>query len=183
VSVHMYKQFLEFQQSNINTHEVFMKIAENLEGVVAFLKQSFSVRGVSGQNILYEVDQTKTIITLNILWRTISFIARHNTKPQALYRGDVIPPIFAGRIIAISGNYFDIIKENEDEMPKLLEHEIASLYIPGEKSQGAIMKIRHIGSQEFPLSQIDAPREFLLKVIETLCGGGIYHEEGNKKLI
>ena len=46
-----------------------------------------------------------------------------------------------------------------------------------------LMKIKHLGSKEFPQSQIDAPRDFILKVIELTCGGGLFHKEGVKKNI
>ena len=36
-------------------------------------------------------------------------------------------------------------------------------------------------NREFYLNQVDAPREFVLKVVETICGGGFYHEEGARK--
>ena len=36
-------------------------------------------------------------------------------------------------------------------------------------------------NREFFLNSSDASREFVLKVIETICGGGLYHEEGSRK--
>ena len=42
VSSHMYKQFLEYQQSNANTAELFDKMVENMALTVEYLKQSFS---------------------------------------------------------------------------------------------------------------------------------------------
>ena len=83
--------------------------------------------------------------------------------------------------MALRGNYNEIIKnakDREDEMAKLLENEIASLYIPPDQSQKCIFKIKHTG-QEFMLNQTDAPREFVLKVVETVCGGGLYHQDGS----
>ena len=86
-------------------------------------------------------------------------------------------------LIAIRGNYNDIIKDakdRDDEMAKLLENEIASLYVPADSNQKCIFKIKHTG-QEFTLNQIDAPREVVLKVVETVCGGGLYHQDGSLK--
>ena len=80
-------------------------------------------------------------------------------------------------------NYNDIIKDakdRDDEMAKLLENEIASLYVPADSNQKCIFKIKHTG-QEFTLNQIDAPREVVLKVVETVCGGGLYHQDGSLK--
>ena len=65
-------------------------------------------------------------------------------------------------------------------MAKLLENEIASLYVPAETNQNSILKIKHLGNKEFYLNQLDAPREFVLKVVEIICGGGLYHEEGGR---
>lgn len=182
VSTHMYKQYLEYEKSMLNMGEVFSKMKDNLDVIMDYLRQSFSSRGISAQNINYEIDSTKTVIVINILWHQISIVMRYNDFPQALHREG--EPMFASRIIAIKGNYFEIIKKSkENDIDAILEFETASLYIPAEKSQHAIMKIKHLGGKEFHQSQIDAPRDFLLKVIELTCGGGLFHKEGIKKNI
>ena len=66
-------------------------------------------------------------------------------------------------------------------MDVLLANEIASLYVPSEKNQGTIMTIRHKDNQELYISQLDASREFLLKVIEIVCAGGEFHKQNSKK--
>lgn len=181
VSGHMYKQYLEYQQSSSNMRDVFMGILENVRSVMECIKQSFVSRGISGQNIYYDIEQSKALVFLQILWHSISIMAIANDKPQALYRENN-PPMFSGRIIALNGKYSDIIKkENDNEFQTLLEHEVASLYIPAEKTAPAIIKIRHLGNKEISLSQKEASREFVLKVIEIICGGGLYHEESIKK--
>lgn len=178
VSTHMYKQFLEFQRSTMNAQEIFVKITDNLQATVEYLKQSFGARGVATDNIYFEESSDKSVIVLNILWHTISFTTHWNNQPQALYRG-VEAPMIAGRIMAIKGNFNEIIKNVKDEsqLQSVLEQEVASLFIPAERSQNCIIKINHLGNKEFYINHMDAPREFLLKVIETICGGGIYHEE------
>ena len=162
VSTHMYKQFLEYQRSTMNATETFVKITDNMQSTVEYLKQSFGARGV----------------VLHILWHTISFTTRWNNQPQALYRG-VEMPMISNRIIALKGNFHEIIKDvkEEDQLQTVLEQEVASLFIPAERGQNCIIKINHLGNKEFYINHMDAPREFLLKVIETICGGGIYHEE------
>lgn len=179
VSVHMYKQYLDYQHANLNTQEMFIKMIEYLDETVSFLKQYFSSRGISSQNIYYQVDEKRTVIRLNILWQTISFITRCNEKPQALYRENQ-DPMFCGRIMALNGDYEDMLKKQDFDFSSILDNEVASLYCPAEKTSSAIIKIRHLGNRDFYISQIDAPREFLLKVIETICGGGCFHEEGFK---
>ena len=178
VSTHMYKQFLEYQRSTMNATETFVKITDNMQSTVEYLNQSFGARGVATDNIFFETDETNTVLVLHILWHTISFTTRWNNQPQALYRG-VEMPMISNRIIALKGNFHEIIKDvkEEDQLQTVLEQEVASLFIPAERGQNCIIKINHLGNKEFYINHMDAPREFLLKVIETICGGGIYHEE------
>ena len=183
VSTHMYKQFLDYQKATINTSEVFNEAIENLATIIESLKKSFSSRGVSAQNIYVEHDSAKTIVTINILWHKISLTTRCNYEPQALFRENNTP-LFSGRIMAINGNYYEImngVDDRKEEMKRLLDNEVASLYIPADKMQNAIFKIKHLSNREFTLNPQDAAREFTLKVIEIICGGGVYHEEGSRK--
>ena len=183
VSSHMYKQFLDYQHSTVNTNDIFSRMVDCLNIVTDNLKQSFSSRGITTQNIYVEAHSLKSIAVVNILWHKISFTTRCNFQPQALYREDGIH-IPANRIMAIKGNYNDIIQgitDREEEIVKLLENEIASLYVPPDQTQKCIFKIKHSG-QEFTLNQIDAPRDVVLKVIETVCGGGLYHQDGSVKM-
>lgn len=183
VSTHMYKQFLDYQNATINTAEVFGEIIQDLKSIVDSLKKSFSSRGITTQNIYVDYDPQKTIATINILWHTISLTTRCNFEPQALYR-EQQPPLFCGRIMAIKGNYNDIMKGTDDKsecMKRLLDNEIASLYIPADKMQNSIFKIKHLSNREFFLNSQDSAKEFVLKVIEIVCGGGVYHEEGSRK--
>ena len=178
----MYKQYLDYEKSLLNMAEVFSKMKDNLDVIIDYLRQSFSSRGVSTQNIKFDIDSSRTVMVVNILWHQFSLVSRYNDFPQALHREG--KPMFASRIIAIKGNYFEIIKKAKDnDIDSILEFETASLYIPAEKSKPAVMKIKHLGNKEFPQSQIDAPRDFILKVIELTCGGGLFHKEGVKKNI
>lgn len=182
VAVHMYKQYLDYQNSTMNTNEAFSKMIDNAAQVIEYLKQSFSVRNIPTQNILYNVDQNNTVITMNVLWHTISFTDRYNLIPKALPRTDDIPPLFCGRIFALNGNYYKIVEKIDQNNPEaqiqaMLENEIASLYLPAEKTQNAIITLKHKNNQEFYISQVDAPREFLLKVIEIVCAGGDFHAQ------
>lgn len=174
----MYKQFLEYQRSTMNATETFVKITDNMQATVEYLKQSFSARGVATDNIYFDVDESKSVLVLNILWHTISFTTRWNNQPQALYRG-VEMPMISNRIIAMKGNFHEIVKnkKEDEELQAVLDQEVASLFIPAERGQNCIIKINHLGNKEFYINHMDAPREFLLKVIETICGGGVYHEE------
>ena len=46
----------------------------------------------------------------------------------------------------------------------------------------AIFKIKHLSNRELNLNPQDAARAFSLEVIEIICGGGVYHEEGSRKV-
>ena len=183
VSSHMYKQFLEYQQSNANTAVLFEKMVENMALTVEYLKQSFTVRGIPSENIYYEYDKQRHIAIMNILWHSITFYSNMKDKPKALHREKDVP-LFTGRIIAIKGMLPELLQGYNDETEqKLLDMEVASLYVPADKSGKAIIKIRHLGNQEFYINQMEAPREKKKKVIETICGGGNYHKEGSRVTI
>jgi len=183
VSSHMYKQFLEYQQSNANTAILFEKMVENMSLTVEYLKQSFTTRGIPSENIYYEYDKQRHIAVMNILWHSITLFTNMKDNPKALHREKDVP-LFTGRIIAIKGFLPELKQGYNDEIEqKLLDMEVASLYVPADKSGKAIIKIRHLGNQEFYINQMEAPREFLLKVVETICGGGNYHKEGSRVTI
>lgn len=179
LSTHMYKQFLNYQHATVNTNEIFSRMIDCLNIVSENMKQSFSSRGVNTQNIYVESDAVKSVSVINILWNTISFTTRCNFEPLVLSRDDGrnIP---SNRIMALKGNYNEIIqgvKNHEEEIARLLENEIASLYVPPDENQKCIFKIKFTG-QEFLLNQTDTPREVVLKVVEIVCGSNEYHKDG-----
>jgi len=183
VSTHMYKQFLDYQHATMNTTEIFSEMVDNLKVISDSLKQSFASRGITTENIYVEHDKDKTVVVIHILWHVISLTSRCNFEPQALYR-EGASPMFSGRIMAINGDYNELLegkKSRNEIMEVLLDKEVASLYVPADKSQNSIFKIRHLANREFFLNSTDASREFVLKIIETVCGGGLYHEEGSRK--
>ncbi len=182
VAVHMYKQFLDFQQSSQLTHEMFLRMIATIKDVVENLKQGFKIRNIPNQNVYFEIDKTNTLACVNILWHTITFTSRFNISPKALPR-EGTTPIFCGRIFALNGSYASIIQDAQDydaQMKALLDNEIASLYVPADKTQSSVMTIRHKNNQEILISPQDASREFLLKVIEAVCAGGQFHDQGQK---
>jgi hypothetical protein len=184
VSTHMYKEYLDYQNATINTVEVFKEIIDDLKLTVDSLKKSFTSRGLPHQtNIHVDFDTQKTVVTLDILWHTISLTTRCNFMPQALYRENQ-QPFPCGRIMAIKGNYNELMRDINDKnkgMEILLDNEIASLYVPADKMQNSILKIKPFSNREFPLTAQDSAKEFALKVIEIVCGNVIYHEEGSRK--
>ena len=183
ISAHMYKQFCDYQHSNENTSEIFAHMASALNDLVDNLRQSFASRGVATENIWKKIEPKVPAIVVNIFWQQFSFTMRCNFKPQALFR-EKESALFSGRIMAIKGDYFELIKQAknpDEEMAILLDNEIASLFVPENKMQSAIFKLKHRANKEFLLAQIDAGREFALTVSEAICGGTVYHEEGSRK--
>lgn len=71
-------------------------------------------------------------------------------------------------------------KDRDEEIVKLLENEIASLYVPADSSRKCVFKIniwvRICSKPDW------CPREVVLKVVETVCGGGLYHQDGSLKV-
>ena len=183
VSVQMYKSFLDFQNATLNMNEVFSDIIKDLKSIEETLKKSFTSRGVPTQSIYVEYDAQKTVATINILWNTISLTTICNFEPQALYR-EQQQPFLSNRIMAVRGNYNELIKGAKDQnecMERMLDNEIASLYIPSDKMKNAIFKIKNLSNREFNLNFLDCAKEFVLKVIELVCGDWHYHEEGSRK--
>lgn len=177
VSSYMTKQYNEYQLSNQNTNIVFSEILNLGNEVVEILKKEFENKDIHPNGISFSTDSDRSVGILRILWHSISFTTRGNLKPQALYRQDDAP-LFCGRIIALNGDFNSAsVEAGNLEFPEILNCEMASLYIPAHKDKDAIMKIKHIGNIEYKINQSSAAREFLLKVIEIICGGGFYHEE------
>lgn len=177
VSSHMVKQLKEYDESTKNTNAIFCKMLKVMEDIVEILKKDFEEKGINPNQVSFYSDPDKSVAILSILWHSISFTMRENIKPQALYRKENAP-LFCGRIIALNGDFQKASLDIADiEYPDILNCEIASLYIPAEKRSDAIMKIKHVGNVEYSINQVECAKEFLLKVIEIICGGGFYHEE------
>lgn len=182
VTAYMYKQFCDYQHINENTSEIFANMANVAKEVVEQLKQSFASRGVATENIWVKFDTKVPAIIINVFWLQYSFTMRCNFKPQALFR-EGSTSLYSGRIMAVKGDYFVAVanaKTPDAEMACLLDKELASLYVPANKMENAIIKARY-GSKEIPLNQTDAGREFVLKITESIVTDTMYHEEGTRK--
>ena len=173
---HLYQQHKEYISSTNNTSVIFEEMLNEANNIVNFIRKSIILRGLNPSQVFCEIDADRSVAILNILWHTISFTTRGNTKPMALYRKSE-PPLFTGRIIAFNGDFQDIALDMQNQQyPDMLSSEIASLYVPHDNKMPAIVKINHIPDKELYWNQKEAPKLFLLKVIEIICGGGIYHE-------
>lgn len=173
---HMQKQLREHEAAMQGANRIFDELLTEMEKLRTCFQESFAARNVMPEQIYSHVDADRSVGILNILWQTISFTTRGNTKPLAMYRLGR-PPVFTGRIVAVHGHFHELNRGLHDDLfPALLHHEIASLHIPADPTAPAIMKIKHLGEEEHYLHQADAARMFLIKTVEVTCGGGFFHE-------
>lgn len=182
VADHMKHQLNEHHLAVKNTDRIFDELLAEMKRSCGYFQEMFTPFGnhhsakQDHRQIYQHVDADRSVGILNLIWQTISFTTRGNTKPMALPRKGRLP-LFTGRIVAVHGDFQQLHSYMDDSLfPDLLDHEIASLFIPADKKTPAIMKVRHLEGEEFQLNQDEAAREFLMKVIQVTCGGGFFHE-------
>lgn len=172
---HMFHQLRDFEASQRRTECMFEQLLCQLEETVVSFQQSFLARELPVGKVYAKIDSDRSVGILYLLWHTVSFLSRGNTKPMALNRSGR-EPMFSGRIVALLGDYHDnVIRYHSQETQDLLEDELASLYIPGSPEQPAVMRFNH-SKEELFFHQAEATEQFLLKILEAVCGGGYFHE-------
>jgi hypothetical protein len=182
LAAHMQSQLKEHEAAMTNTCRVFEYLLQDLENFAECFQEAFKSRmpewdELSSPRIQNQSDPDRSVGILRILWHAMSFTTRGNTKPLALNRPGR-PPVFTGRIIALNGDFLDTRSNlHAAHFTELLNHEVASLYVPADPSAPAVMSIKHLAGEELYFHQADAPRRFLLKVVEIICGGGFFHEQ------
>jgi hypothetical protein len=176
IVTYLHKQYVDYVHSTVNTSQIFDELLVELKNACGYLKGAVEENGINPAQVYYEIDPDRSVGILNVLWHTISFTTRNNTRPQALQREDK-PPLFSGRIIALKGDFQHAALELQDQdFSEMLRCEIASMYIPSNPDKPAIVKFKSYEDNEIYYDQEEAARKFLLKVIEVTCKGGIYHE-------
>lgn len=177
VSAHMLSQYSDFKNSSENADELFANIYENMKSVVEYFKQTFAARGISTESIYCVKDDATQSLLMSVLWQKVGFTMFLNKKPLALHRQDG-KKVICQRILATKGDCIKIIQENpENYTAKLLDAEVASLYIPANKNDLCEMRVRHLSNEIHAINQQAASKEFFLKVVEYTCGGGSLHTE------
>lgn len=172
---HMFYQLKEHEAAQQRTTQMFEQLLCQLEEAVVSFQQSFIKREVPVGSIYARIDADRSVGILHLLWHTVSFTTRGNTKPMALSRNGR-KPLFTGRIVALLGDYQEnTFGTQAQEYPDVLQDELASLYVPASPVQPAVMKFRH-RKDELYFHQAEATQQFLLKVLESVCGGGYFHE-------
>lgn len=172
---HMFNQLKEHEAAQKRTEAMFEQLLCQLEEVVVNFQQSFLMREVPVGGIYARIDADRSVGILQLLWHTLSFTTRGNTKPMALNRSGR-EPMFTGRIVALMGDYHEnVLLKRSQDYEDLLEDELASLYVPASPVQPAVMRFRH-SKEELFFHQSEATQQFLLKILEAICGGGQFHE-------
>lgn len=172
---HMFFQLKEHEAAQQRTTIMFEQLLRQLEETVVSFQQSFLQRQMPIGNVYARIDADRSVGTLHLLWHSVSFVTRGNIKPMALKRNGR-DPMFSGRIVAIMGDYHEnVTLMRSQEYADILEDELASLFIPAAPDQPAVMKFTH-QSDELFFHQAEATQQFLLKILEALCGGGYLHE-------
>lgn len=181
LAAHMQRQLQEHEAAMLNTYRVFEYLLQDIDSFTACFQQAFASRLEMLENMPPQIhaqcDPDRSVGILHVLWHAISFTTRGNTKPLALNRPGR-PPLFTGRIVALNGDFLDTHSNlHSSNFSDLLNQEIASLFVPADPSAPAVMRIKHLAGEELYFHQMDAPRRFLLKVVEIVCGGGFFHEQ------
>ena len=179
VAAHMLSQYSDFNNSARNASDIIESIYSNMESVAQYFSQTFSARGIpSAVNRCYcKRDEEIQTVLLSVLWEKVGFTMYLNDLPQALHRKDG-KKVVCHRILATRGDCIKIIRENPDNYKqKLLEAEIASLFVPADKNDICEMRVRYLSNEIHAVNQQIAAKEFFLKVLEYTCGRIHLHEE------
>lgn len=148
-----------------------------MESVCEYLKQTFAARGLSTDGIYCKRDEEIQSVLMSIKWKKIGFTLILNDEPRAIFRQDN-QKIICYRILATKEDCLKIIHDNPDNYKsKLLDAEVASLYIPANKNDFCELKLKYITKGNHLINQSEAAKEFLLNVIEFTCKGKTIHPE------
>lgn len=187
-------QWLEYQHARIQTNMIFDQLLTDLsaytdecrQGLTRFFRNPETRAHFSEfprahsdiqRQIYSHIDADRSVGILNLLWHTISFTMRGNTRPMALKRSGNAP-MYTGRIVALLGDFQELTEDNIlQDFSELLTHEIASLYIPCQPDAPLVMRMAHLGDKDHFIPAPEAPNAFIQKVVETVCNGGYFHEK------
>ncbi|MGE0199889.1 MAG: hypothetical protein AB7P76_02840 [Candidatus Melainabacteria bacterium] len=184
---YMVGQASDYERALANTDRIFHRVLDELQLFVESFRGALVQRmqplieqdrvpSMLEGRLTVQTDADRSVGILNLLWQTLSLTTRGGVKPLA-YGRPGRPPVFAGRILAFHGDYLDPHGPLQTQnYPAVLQHEIASLYVPADPVSPAFMKIRHRPEEEIYFTQQEAARQFVLRVVEMTCGGGFFHE-------
>jgi len=173
---HMSHQRSQHDAAVANCNRLFNHLLDDLPAFTYGFHQAFAPKGIGSEQIYHHHDPDRSVGILRVLWHTLSFTTRGNTQPLALSRAGR-DPVFTGRILCVRGDFQDLsLLWDPQQFSDFLPFEIASLFVPADEAQPAVMTIPHLGDAEEYFHQADAARLFLLRTVELVCGGGFLHE-------
>jgi hypothetical protein len=173
---HMSHQRSQHEAAVANCNRLFGQLLDDMPAFIHAFHAAFAPKGVGPEQIYHHIDPDRSVGILRVLWHTLSFTTRGNSQPLALAR-DGRDPVFTGRILCVRGDFQDLsLLWDPQHFSDLLPFEIASLFVPADETQPAVMTIPHLGDTEEYFHQADAARLFLLRTVELVCGGGFLHE-------
>ncbi|MCR5260443.1 MAG: hypothetical protein K6C94_01245 [Candidatus Gastranaerophilales bacterium] len=177
VASSMLAQHAEFKNSAANASEIIENIYKNMEYVSEYFKQTFSARGISTESVYCKREEDIQTILMSVLWEKLSFTLILNDFPSAIIKQDNKKYI-CHRIVATKGDCSKIIRENPDNYAsKLLDAEIASLYVPANKNDLCELRVRYLSNEIHKINQSEAAKEFFLLVLEYTCKSVKLHSE------
>ena len=112
----------------------------------------------------------------NILWHHLSFTVRSHTRPYAIIDpNNSSKQLLCGRIMALNGDFAVLTEDNPlHDVPELLEHEVASLYVPA-KGDCSIALVDDEALIPCPEDQV--ARLFVEHCLLMACTGDMLHEQ------
>lgn len=193
------QQWLEYQHSQLSTNMVFDTLLHELTQYTEDCQQSFTQFFRAPENrpnfeafpraqsdiqrqIYSNIDADRSVGILNLLWHTISFTTRGNNRPMAIKKPGS-NPVYTGRIVALLGDFQELTEDNLlQDFPELLNHEIASLFVPAHPEAPCMLRMSHLGDKDILIPNHEAPRAFIAQVVDTVCSGGFFHEKKSSHL-
>lgn len=177
----MVAQFKAHQTAMSQTHTVFEQLLDLLAPTTEAFAQALQNRALHfpvAQPVSIRIEPDRSVGVVRLLWHTLSFTTRGNSHPLALERPGR-EPLFSGRIVVLQGDLTQLAPDWEDTpvaLETLLEYELASLFVPADALQPAILRMPHKPGDEVFYHQASAAQQFLLKTLEVVCHGGFLHE-------
>ena len=173
----MTAQWRAHEQAMRRTQHVFDAVLLSLEHACDTFKINFAEQSMPAERVYCRVDADRSVGMINLLWHTVSFTTRGNTKPMATARYGKAP-MFTGRIVALQGDFLELATDPSIQtFGDMLQNEVASLYVTGDPDAPAILTIRHLGDEEHLLDPTEAAERFLMKTLQMVCSGGYFHEK------
>jgi len=179
VASSMLVQYAEYKNSAANAVEIIENIYKNMEYVSEYFRQTFSARGIpkANESIYCKREEDIQTILMSVFWQKIGFTLILNDIPSAITKQDN-KKFICHRIIATKEDCIKIIRENPDNYAsKLLDAEIASLYVPANKNDFCELRVRYLSNEIHKINQTDAAKEFFLLVLEYTCKSVKLHSE------